>query len=604
MHNILSLFFVFSSFLAVAQSNFSSNFLLAFTFQPALYQAKSAVPFSNNFRYHPPDNPQYREVRINEIMPDFSPALGLPEAEFIELYNSSTKPFDLADWKYSDATTATATLPPYILEPGGYLILCRVADTTAFKPYGPVLGLRTFPALNDGGDDVEIMDASGKLIDKVSYTSATYQDAGKAAGGWSLELINPTTSCNDEGNYKASSNPAGGTPGTRNAVFDSTPDTQPPALQQVLAITPNQLQLYFSERLDSLATLKPSLFSISGNITITQVSFTGVGLNEIVLQLSGNLQPRTLYTLQVQNIRDCSGNVLNPAVTATFALPETAVVGDVVINEILFNPQSGGVDFVELVNRSPKYINLQNWYLGNIQPDATTEIKLITDGLFVLAPQQYLVLTTRPEIIFAHYPAAKTEATLSMPALPTLPDDAGSVTVLDANQNVIDQFAYTEKMHFSLLDDVNGVALERIRLSGDSSAGNWHSAASSVGYATPGYQNSQYAGHELASQVFTIEPKIFTPDNDGQKDFTSIRYDAQLNGMVANITIFDAQGREINRLVRNELLGRNASFQWDGLDEKSRKVPVGYYILFIELFNGTGQVKAYKETVVVGARLN
>jgi len=604
MQYILSLLFVFSSVFAVALNFFTSNSRFVFTNQPALCQIKSTVPFSHNLLYRPPDNPQYREVRINEIMPDFSPAVGLPEAEFIELYNPSTKAFDLAGWKYSDATTATATLPPYILEPGGYIILCREADTAAFKTYGPVLGLRTFPALNDGGDEVEIVDATGKLIDKVSYTSATYQDANKAAGGWSLELINPITSCHDEANYKASTHPAGGTPGTRNAVFDSTPDTQPPVLQQVLAITPNQLKLFFSERLDSLDTLNPALYSISGNITVTQVSFTGAGLNEIILQLSGSLQPRVAYTLQIQNIRDCSGNVLNPAETVTVALPEAAVMGDIVINEILFNPQSGGVDFVELVNRSPKYINLQNWQLGYGQPDATTEAKFITSALFVLAPQQYLVLTTRPEIVLAHYPAAKKEAFLPMSALPTFPDDAGIATVLDANQKVIDRFAYTEKMHFSLLDDVNGVSLERIRLAGDSSAGNWHSAASSVGYATPGYQNSQYAEHELASQVFTIDPKIFTPDNDGQKDFTTIRYEAQLNGMVANITIFDAQGREVKRLVKNELLGRNAFFQWDGLDEKSRKVPVGYYILFIELFNGTGQVKAYKETVVVGARFD
>ena len=603
MRDILSVLLVFYtclSFNPVAAADFAP---LTFTYQRALFCPGNAVVLAPVYAYPPPDTPQYQDVRINEILPDFNPAVGLPEAEFIELYNRSTKTFNLADWKYSDATTASATLPAFTLGPDSYVILCRIADTTAFIPYGPVLGLRSFPTLNDSGDEVELFDATGKLIDKTSYTTATYQDAAKASGGWSLELINPITTCGGTVNYKASINPAGGTPGTRNSVYDFTPDTTPPLLLQVQVIAPDQLKLVFSEPLDSVASLNPASFSISDNLAVSQVSFTGTGLHEILLQLSMNLQTRKLYTVQVQDIRDCPGNVISAA-TVTIALPEVAAIGDVVINEVLFNPRSGGVDFVELVNRSPKYISIQNWQLGNMQPDGATDTRLITAENLVLTPQQYLVLTTRPEVVLGHYPAAKRETFLQMSTLPAYPDDAGTVTIIDANSTVIDRFTYLEDMHFDLLADVNGVSLERISLTGDSSAGNWHSAASTVGYATPGYQNSQYADLEMASQEFTIEPKIFTPDNDGYKDFTTIRYEAQLSGTVANITIFDANGREIKRLVKNELLARNGFFQWDGLDERSRKVAVGHYILFIEIFSGTGKVKAYKETVVVGARFD
>jgi len=604
MQDILSVLLFFYTCLSFTQVAVADCVPLAFTNQRALFCPGNAVVLAPVYAYPPPDTPQYQDVRINEILPDFNPVVGLPEAEFIELYNRSTKTFNLANWKYSDATTASATLPAFYLEPDGYVILCRMADTTAFKSYGPVLGLSTFPTLNDGGDEVEIFDATGKLIDKTSYTTATYQDATKAAGGWSLELINPATSCGESGNYKASTNPAGGTPGTRNSVFDSTPDTQPPLLQHVQVIAPDQLQLIFSEPLDRVTALNPALYSVSDNLSVTRVSFMEPVLNQILLQLSGNLQMRTLYTVQVQNIRDCPGNILNPAATITVALPEAAALGDIVINEVLFNPRSGGVDFVELVNRSPKYIDIQNWRLGNIQPDAATDTRLITGETLVLAPQQYLVLTTKPEVVQGHYPAARRETFLPMTTLPAYPDEAGAVTISDANQKIIDRFTYNEDMHFNLLDDVNGVSLERISLAGDSSASNWHSAASTVGYATPGYQNSQYAELEMASQLFTIEPKIFTPDNDGYNDFTTIRYEAQLAGTVANITIFDANGREVKHLVKNELLARNGFFQWDGLDERSRKVPMGYYILFTEIFTGTGQVKAYKETVVVGARFD
>ena len=601
---ILSVLLFFSVGLSFARIMVAHIAPLYVTNPDKLLRNKEAVSFTNSLLYRPPATVQYQDVRINEILADVSPTVGLPDAEYIELYNRSTQAIDLAGWQYSDATTASATLPAFILEADSYIILCRIADTATFKAYGAVLGLRSFPALNDSGDAVEIFDSAGKLIDKIAYTTATYQDAAKAGGGWSLELINPNTNCGGAANYKASVNAAGGTPGTRNSVFDIAVDTQPPVLQQVQVIAPDQLKLIFSEPVDSVTSLNPVLYSISNNITITRVSFTEVGLTEILLQLAGNLQPRQLYTLQVQNIRDCPGNILNPAATVTIALPEAATTGDVVINEVLFNPRSGGVDFVELVNRSPKYIDIQNWRLGNIQPDSATDIRLITTETFMLAPQQYLVLTTRPEVVLGHYPAGRKETFLKMATLPAYPDEAGTVTVLDADQKVIDRFSYHEDMHFDLLDDVNGVSLERINLAGDSSAGNWHSAASTVGYATPGYQNSQYAELEMASQVFTIEPKIFTPDNDGYKDFTTIRYEAQLSGTVANITIFDANGREIKHLVKNELLARNGFFQWDGLDERSRKVPVGHYILFIEIFSGTGKVKAFKETVVVGARFD
>ena len=60
---------------------------------------------------------------------------------------------------------------------------------------------------------------------------------------------------------------------------------------------------------------------------------------------------------------------------------------------------------------------------------------------------------------------------------------------------------------------------------------------------------------------------------------------AATTGMVANITVYDAQGRLIKRLVKNELLASQGFFQWDGTDDGQRKAPIGYYVLFIELFN-------------------
>lgn len=322
----------------------------------------------------------------------------------------------------------------------------------------------------------------------------------------------------------------------------------------------------------------------------------------VELTLGGDLQTGQLYRVTVTDIRDCNGNRLANPGQAFFALPEIAHAGDIVINEMLFNPRSGGVDFVELVNRSRKYIDLQNWRIGHLKLDSATDARAITTASFLLAPQQYVVLTSRPDIVQQHYPKARPDAFLKVNSMPAFPDELGTVVILDAANQEIDRFAYHEDMHFKLIDDVNGVSLERIRLGGLSTAGNFHSAATGVGYATPGYPNSQGQEAVNTGQVFTIEPKVFTPDGDGDRDFTTINYTADKNGFMANITVYDSNGRLIKHLVKNELLASQGFFQWDGTDNQHRKAPVGYYVFFIELFNLQGSVQTYKETVVVGAK--
>ncbi|WP_460880830.1 hypothetical protein [Pontibacter rugosus] len=81
-----------------------------------------------------------------------------------------------------------------------------------------------------------------------------------------------------------------------------------------------------------------------------------------------------------------------------------------------------------------------------------------------------------------------------------------------------------------------------------------------------------------------------------------MNYNTDKTGLVANITIFDSEGREIKKLVRNELLAATGFFQWNGLREDGTKVNMGYYLFYIELFGLNGEKSAFKEKVVVGGR--
>ncbi|MBD1398012.1 lamin tail domain-containing protein [Pontibacter sp. JH31] len=568
-----------------------------------LYGNALANPVELTFGYAlPPMLPRYNELLITEIMARETPTVGLPAVEYVELHNPTEKVLTLQGIRYSDATS-TAMLPNVLLQPGEYAVVVPNTQVSNFTQYGRVIGISNFPSLNNTGELLQLHQPNGRLIYAVSYNDTWYRDNAKRNGGWSLEMIDVTNPCAGAANWIASNDPRGGTPAQPNSVAASIPDNMPPSLLSVTTMAPDRLLLRFNERLDSAQVADVSRYALNPTgIGIAAVQVISPLFEEVILQLASPLQEKQLYTLTATGIRDCAGNLSAAPLTAIFALPSAPVPGDVVINEVLFNPRPGGVDFVELVNRSDKYINLQNWQLANISNDSVANLRVITTATYVLSPGQYVVLTSNPDNIRANYPAARAEAFLRMASLPSYPDAAGSVVVLQPDGRLADRFDYTERMHFSLMDDRNGISLERIRLKGPTTADNFHSAATSVS-ATPGYLNSQSQPGIAAQRLFTIAPKVFSPDGDGYEDFTTINYSTDQTGFVANITVFDAQGREIRKLVRNELLAVNGFFRWDGTRQDGSKAGIGSYLLYIELFDLSGQKSVHKERVVVGGRL-
>ena len=86
--------------------------------------------------------------------------------------------------------------------------------------------------------------------------------------------------------------------------------------------------------------------------------------------------------------------------------------------------------------------------------------------------------------------------------------------------------------------------------------------------------------------------------------FATIQYKMDAPGYVANITIFDAAGRPVRTLVRNGTLALSGYWNWDGLDDKVKKLPIGTYIIFTEIFNLQGKKERFKNTVVLARKLN
>jgi hypothetical protein len=155
-----------------------------------------------------------------------------------------------------------------------------------------------------------------------------------------------------------------------------------------------------------------------------------------------------------------------------------------------------------------------------------------------------------------------------------------------------------------LLEQEEGVSLERIDYAKpESDADNWHSAAASVGLATPGNINSQNSDlRNISEDCFSVEPPIFSPDLDGVDDFAQIQYVCEQTGIVGSITIYDTQGRLVRKLVQNQTLADSGFFRWDGTKDNGEKVNMGYYLILIETFDLDGNINTIKLKVAVGAR--
>ncbi len=557
---------------------------------------------SVSFLYFIPAVVNPKEVVINELFPDPSPIVGLPEQEYLELYNPSNKIFDLENWSISDGSS-TATLPSQVLGPNEYVIICAAANSSLFQSFGTVIGVSGFPILNNSTDRITLKSNTNLIIDDVTYTDSWYQDAAKSAGGYSLELINPTTPCSGSENWIASNAVIGGTPGIQNSVFSNLTDTVGPSLVKVLIQSPDTLILEFNELLDSVSVLIAN-YSFSSGKTAAFVANVAPSYTRVLIGLSAQLTEGELETITVTGITDCPGNQIGLANSLDFVLPESPKVADIILNEVLFNPRSGGVDFIEVYNNSQKAISLQGWKLANSDNVGVKNVKEISTESYVIFPGEYTVLTTDPENIKKEYPLSLPDRFLEMGSLPSMNDSEGNIYLLMPDSVVSDYFVYSDNMHLSLLTDLNGISLERIDFNRPTNQeGTWHSAAKSIGYATPTYKNSQYFAIENSSSELTIFPEVFSPDNDGFEDLVSFNYNFDQAGFIVTARIYDAKGRLVKEIANNEVVGASGRFIWNGLNENNAKAAIGPYILLFEAFTESGSTEKFKETFVLGGRL-
>ena len=572
----------------------ATNYNLTINNVQDLFGNPIVSPSIEPFFYFFPETAIANDVIITELMADPSPPVALPEIEWVEIYNRSEKYFDLAGWEISDGSTS-ATLGSYVLSPGEYVVVCETGDGSSLgiTNYLEVTGI---PGLNNLGDDIIIRDNAPATIDSIHYTDNWYHNASKKDGGWTLERKHLNSPCNDVNNWGASIDVSGGTPGIQNSIWTDVDDVMPPYILSYEIISASEFSVTFNETMDTSATLA---VSFNPSITSSSWSFT----DQMTLQvLPVTLEVSTLYDVTFSAGKDCWGNFMSPEIIQ-IGIPDSIQPQDIILNEIMFNPLTNGSDYVEIYNRSDKILDVQDIYFGNWS-DSIANIKHASDVQRLILPGEYVLVTEDTNDIIHDFSVYGVGSFVQTNDLPTYANDSGTVFMLGADmETVIDYFHYDQDYHLALLSNYDGKSLERITFEGGiNNPDNWHTASEYVEWGTPGYKNSQYLNTSPSGTV-TIDPQLFSPDNDGYHDVLTISLMLEGNDNIVDIDIYDNQGRLIRELKDNYFAGTEALFTWDGINDDGDKAAIGTYVLLISVLDSSNNRQTFKKVCVLGGKL-
>ena len=373
-------------------------------------------------------------------------------------------------------------------------------------------------------------------------------------------------------------------------------DTISPYIESAIVTGKNAIEVQFSEPLNQTVLEVNNYYLINSNFPNPGLINTTLSGYNLIFQDSfyGN---QTLE-LVITNIEDLSGNIMLD--TLQILVPDTAKVGEVLINEVLFDPLSGGSDYVEITNNSDNAFDIYKYFLADFD-NGISNLKQINQH-FILSPGSFALLSEDSSQILNDYPTNNPAAFIQMD-IPSYPNDSATIYILSPDSIALNKFSYNQDMHFELIQDPEGVSLERILINSNNSNANliWHSAAQSVGWGTPGVANSQYFP-SISNSDFSSVNEVFSPDNDGYQDIAIFAYNLPTIGMVGNALIYDNRGRLIKQVLNNELLSTSGEFTWDGINEYGQKASIGIYLVYFECFSSQGQIINYKATITLKTR--
>ena len=528
------------------------------------------------------------DIVISEIMADPSPPVDLPDREYLELTNRTGDSLYCGEMLLI-AGNDTCVLPNEWIRAGESIILCSSSAGDDMRPFGRTMVLPGFPTINDGGEVLALRSRPGSLLHAVSYTPAFLGEGPRSGGGWSAELADMDNPFNEPDAWHPSLDPSGGTPGRSNSMQIPTFDSRCP---RALAAWPRSVDTLFVLFNETIVGFEDDSWLADGEETFPVVP-ADPSDRLMLVPLHEKMKPGVVISLQVpSSVTDFAGNQACRAVLRT-GIPSDPMPGDILFNELLFNPFPGCEDYIEFYNNSPKIIDLSALYLAGSTSGAATAFTGVHRQLL---PGALIAITTDRNAVVDMYPCAEADAVFQADHIPSMPDDEGSLVLYDHDLNIIDQVDYSSKMHLLFLSGDEGVALEKASPEFPSGlAGNWHSASESCGWGTPGAPNSVTVSVPDNPEGLKLSSGRVSPDGDGFEDILSVSVYPGGTGNVISVTVFSDRGYIVRHIAARFAAGPGASFIWDGTSDDGARLPAGLYMIMAESVNTTGKSRRWKK---------
>ncbi|HMQ80817.1 MAG TPA: lamin tail domain-containing protein [Ignavibacteria bacterium] len=415
---------------------------------------------------------------IDEIM--YAPTTGTGK-EWFEIYNKTSNPVNLANWKWKDATSTQhiITTQAVNIPAGGYAVVCEdSAAVKLFYPNNPGIYLQStgWSALNNTGDNLVLFNSTGIVIDSITFTSSW----GGSSNNKSLERISVTAPTNLQTNWGTCVSFAGATPNKLNSL---TPKPNDLALNKITfsrTIPAIGDTLGIIAQVKNRGLLSAPTYSVAFYDDYNKDSIPTPNELKTTINSTGVLNAGDSVNVTYSQILDSAGlrqyiavvnygadeDTSNNKYTASIEVSGGSTAGRVIINEILYDFPAGECEWIEIYNNSDSIVNLKNW---KVSDNSLTQI-VITSNDYFLDPQNYAVIS-QSGAIFANHPAIDSSKVIINSSLPSLNNTGDAVIVYKISGAVSDRVDY--------LPDWGGdnSSLERININGVSNdSSNWTSS--------------------------------------------------------------------------------------------------------------------------------
>ena len=595
------------------------------------------------------------DVLINEVMADPRGLTKLPATEYVELHNTTDHEINLEDWAFVYDKTSIP-LPDTELPAGGYAVLYKAGREISVAEGAVEVAVKRFPAnMVNAGKPLTLKDPSGTVIHSYAYPKAKAGRSIERGEGdtWHLSSDPRGGTPGEENSEGAPDKPdepekEKSSPGDvliNEVMADPRGLTKLPATEYVELrnTTDHEINLEgWAFVYDKTSIPLPDAELSAGGYAVLYKAGREISVADGAAEVAVKRFPANMINSgKPLALKDPSGTVIHsyayPKAKAGRSIergegdkwhlssdPRGGTPGEensegapdkpdepdepnkpnepdateqvepreIILNEILFDPQPRGSEYIELYNRSDRTLSTHGLAIALRKSDGHLGTRhSLTSLATTLAPGDYLVLTSDPNGVTSliRTPALDVIRRFKLPAL----NNQGATIVLlrTADSTVVDEVTYSAKWHSSAVKIRRGVALERISPDGSSQeAANWTSASSETGYGTPGYKNSQSGTSSQIEESATIsEPEY----NASTRDYL-IRYRMDKPDYRCQMAVYSSNGQKVAVIANNQLLPPEGEIRWDGAG-----LTPGVYIFYVELYHPDGSSQHIRKPLLV-----